>query len=434
MRAPPRGSYTAPRLKVAPGRLYHSAGNRQRMRAFALVALAPFAATRSPRQWHPDALIPDEHQITVEASVTPQQASPKTVVHTPPAATPGAAEDLVRRWEGRACRNVFAASLDTARPKFDAASGILVPGATRAVRTSKTSGGELDEIGVRHVTWEDTLDWRNISVRPADGRLLDVPRATCQGPPRFCEHAGVPLSVGSLIRPVRGIFHRRNRSLFTVPIEKSASTSIKSLFGYRLLHGCPHTTAHQLFDSMANSTACDFAGTYAWQAASERIALVRDPIRRFLSSLIDHGKKLECDVFCARRPLSHPHSRTRILEPARRRLRELRQGRFEMRLFPPGATIHQYTQSYFLSGTDATGVPVKWTRIIKLESATDDAMPDHLRLPLQNAKADYGNLVEMVRADAEIRCGICDIYRQDFVCLGYQGCEGCTGGLPMELV
>ena len=105
-----------------------------------------------------------------------------------------------------------------------------------------------------------------------------------------------------------------------------------------------------------------------------------------------------------------------------------------MRLFPPAATIHQYTQSYFLSGTDATGVPVKWTRIIKLENAPDDAMPDHLRLPHHNAKPAHSHLVELVRADAEIRCGICDIYRQDFVCLGYQGCQGCTGGLPMELV
>ena len=398
------------------------------MRAFALLALAPFATTRLPRHRNPDALIPNEQQITVEAPLTPQgHGAPKTAVHTLPAATPGAAEDLVRRWEGRACRSVFAASLDTARPKFDPASGMLVPGATHGVRTSMTSegisGGELDEIGVRHVTWEDTLDRRNISLRPADGRLLDVPRATCRGPPLHCEHAGVPLSVGSLIRPLRGIFHRHNHSLFTVPIEKSACTSIKSLFGYRLLHRCPHTTARQLFDSMANSTACDFAGTYAWQAASERIALVRDPITRFLSSLDDHAPQL-CVKNCARI----------ILEPARKRLRELRQGRFEMRLFPPAATIHQYTQSYFLSGTDATGVPVKWTRIIKLENAPDDAMPDHLRLPHHNAKPAHSHLVELVRADAEIRCGICDIYRQDFVCLGYQGCEGCTGGLPMELV
>lgn len=112
----------------------------------------------------------------------------------------------------------------------------------------------------------------------------------------------------------------------------------------------------------------------------------------------------------------------------------MRQGRLEMKLFPPAATIHQYTQSYFLSGTDATGVPVKWTRIIKLENVSADALPGHLRLPRQNAKPGYGRLVEMVRADPELRCGICDIYRQDFVCFGYRGCEGCTGGLPMEIV
>ena len=357
------------------------------MHAFALLALAPLAAARSPRQQHPDALILDGmldgDQVTVEAPhASPQRA--------PPAATPGAAEEMVRRWEGRACRNVFAASLDIARPKFDPASGMLVPDTTLLrVRTLKTSGGELDEVGVRHVTWEDTLDRRNVSLRPADGRLLDVPRATCQGPKLYCEHSGVPLAVGSLIRPLRGIFDSHNRSLFTVPIEKSGSTSIKSLFGYhqRHLRACPHTTARQLFESMANSTACEFAGTYAWQAASERLALVRDPITRFLSSLVDHG-----NLYCAKSCAS-------VLEPARRRLREMRQGRLEMKLFPPAATIHQYTQSYFLSGTDATGVPVKWTRIIKLENVSADALPGHLRLPRQNAKPGYGRLVEVVRAD-----------------------------------
>ena len=346
------------------------------MHAVALLALA----ARSPRQRHPDALIPDGDQVTVVAP----HASPK---RAPPAATPGAAEELVRRWEGRACRNVFAASLDIARPKFDPASGMLVPDTqARLPRADlKTSGGE---VGVRHVTWEDTLDRRNVSLRPADGRLLDVPRATCQGPKLYCEHSGVPLAVGSLIRPLRGIFDSHNRSLFTVPIEKSGSTSIKSLFGYqqRHLRACPHTTARQLFESMANSTACEFAGTYAWQAASERFALVRDPITRFLSSLVDHGN-LHCTKSCAS-----------VLEPARRRLREMRQGRLEMKLFPPAATIHQYTQSYFLSGTDATGVPVKWTRIIKLENVSADALPGHLRLPRQNAKPGYGRLVEMVRA------------------------------------
>ena len=74
---------------------------------------------------------------------------PELALWPPPAAAPGADEELVRRWEGRACRNVFAASLDIARPKFDPASGMLVPDATQArVRTLKTSGGEVDE-GVR---------------------------------------------------------------------------------------------------------------------------------------------------------------------------------------------------------------------------------------------------------------------------------------------
>ena len=192
------------------------------MRAFALLALAPFAATRSPRQRHPEALIPNGRQSTVEASSLTPLASPKTGVHTPPAATPGAAEDLVRRWEGRACRNVFAASLDTARPKFDPASGMLVPEAARDLRrTSKTSGSELDEIGVRHVTWEDTLDRRNISIR-AGGRPIarrstrDLPRASALL--RACGRASVRWVVdspaaGDLPSPKPLTVHRAHREV-----------------------------------------------------------------------------------------------------------------------------------------------------------------------------------------------------------------------------
>lgn len=320
-------------------------------------------------------------------------------------------EDLVRRWESRACRSVFSASLEASRPRFDAARGMLVPDEPSNGLTARMSGNTRV---VRHVSWEDTLIARNVSIRPADGRLLDVARATCKGRPLYCEHAGVPLSLGTFVRPLRGIFHARNRSLFAVPIEKSASSSLKSLFGYRLLRDCPHATARQLFDSMAASTACEFAGTYAWPAAAERIALVRDPMTRFVTSLDDHGT-LRCT-----------HANCSLLQAARRRLREYREGPIEMRLFPPAATIHQYTQSYFLSGTDAEGAPVNWTRIIKLEDAPDDALPNRLRLPHHNHKPAYDELVALVRADAELRCGICEIYRQDFVCLGYGGCEGCT--------
>jgi len=195
------------------------------MRAFALLALAPFAATRSPRQRHPEALIPNGRQSTVEASSLTPLASPKTVVHTPPAATPGAAEDLVRRWEGRACRNVFAASLDTARPKFDPASGMLVPEAARDLRrTSIQRPPAVSSTRSVCDTSHGRTHWTGATSAfgPADGRLLDVPRATCQGPPLYCEHAGVPLSVawvvdspaaGDLPSPKPLTVHRAHREV-----------------------------------------------------------------------------------------------------------------------------------------------------------------------------------------------------------------------------
>ena len=191
-----------------------------------LMVVATLITTRSARRHQPDALRPVEDPA---GYTLPAVASVR--------------EDLVQLWEGPSCRDVFsgAVSLESSRPKFDATSGLLVPDKAHKVWTA--SGGKLNKVGARHVTWEDTLDARKISIRPADGRLLDVPRAGCRGRPLHCEHAGVPLAVGSLIRPLRGIFHSHNRSLFAVPIEKSACSSLKSLFGYRLLHGCPHPTA-----------------------------------------------------------------------------------------------------------------------------------------------------------------------------------------------
>ena len=108
-----------------------------------------------------------------------------------------------------------------------------------------------------------------------------------------------------------------------------------------------------------------------------------------------------------------------LLQAARRRARKYREGRFEMHLFPPAATIHQYTQSYFLSGTDATGVPIKWTRIIKLGNAPGDGMPNRLRLPHNNAKPAYARSPGRTGPPRRrTPCGMCEINRQDFVCLG----------------
>ena len=95
-----------------------------------------------------------------------------------------------------------------------------------------------------------------------------------------------------------------------------------------------------------------------------------------------------------------------------------------------------YTQSYFLSATDAAGSPVQWTRILRLEELTSSADfpgvdPSQQAALIKKGKAaenfkpPYEGIINLVRADDDLRCGICRVYRQDFACLGYGGCESC---------
>lgn len=304
-------------------------------------------------------------------------------------------------WNTASCRDMYRTSLDDAPLRFDTRSGMLVP-----AYSNRSDGSK------RHVTWEDTLNRSQVFLRKADQTFLEKPRNKCSGPPLFCEHSGIPLAVGAQIRPLRMLRHPRNRSIMTIPIEKSASSSMKRLFGYRLLRHCPHTNARVLFENMTSSTACDFAGSYNWPLTTTRFAVVRNPFGRFLSSLNEHGQ-LVC---------TNPHCP--LLNRARLLLRQYQSPYpFEMRLFPPGSFIHQYTQSYFLSATDMRGNPVSWTHIYRLEETP--ILPANMTLPHLNKKSSYDHILRFVTRDPELRCSICNIYRQDFVCLGYDGCHGC---------
>jgi hypothetical protein len=146
--------------------------------------------------------------------------------------------------------------------------------------------------------------------------------------------------------------------------------------------------------------------------AAARVAVVRNPFERFISSLLDHGNLKCASPSCA------------LLAGARRLVRAYRSRRFEIALFPPAATIHRYTQSYFLSATDLDGRPIQWTQLYRLEEVS--TLPYNMTLPRKNAKASYAHILRFLRNDSELRCGVCDVYRQDFACFQYTGCEGCA--------
>lgn len=298
-------------------------------------------------------------------------------------------------WDTRACSSVFPADVYDSSTRFHAESGLFLPRDTSRPVTQRD--------GVRHTTWEDLLDETHVRLRAEDLNLLSRNFSSCRQV--FCEHVGVPLAVKTRVRPVRGLLHPRNRTHFTIPIEKVASSSIKREYDYRHLVGCDHKNALGVFAHMFNSTACEYAGSFHWTPSKTSVVTVRNPFRRFLSSLVDHGHLTCDDASCS------------LLREARQLARQMARREIEMRLFPPHATIHFYTQSYFLSATDMSGAPVRWTRIHRLE----ETQP----MFRENQKDDYSHIMNFLHQDRALRCDICRVYRQDFVCFGYTGCEGC---------
>jgi hypothetical protein len=301
-------------------------------------------------------------------------------------------------WETEACRTMFSADIRNVPPVFDPASGMLIPtlDAARVVRRKL----------VRHVTWEDTLPISSVKLNPADRRLLNQSFSSCLS--AFCMHVGVPLAVGTHIRPVRAFVDVHNRSRFTVPIEKVASSSLRLEYGYRHLKQCAHQDAVALFSHMSNTTACGYAGSFLWDPMKRLVstAFVRHPFRRFLTSLVDHGR-LRC---------SNP--RCSLLINAKTLIDSFVRKKVGMKLFPPASTIHMYTQSYFLSATNMVGRPIRWTRINRIEETPPTAF-------VKNKKSSYVHILEYLVSNKDLRCSICHVYRQDFVCLGYTGCEDC---------
>lgn len=302
-------------------------------------------------------------------------------------------------WNTRMCRSVFSANLQDSLPLFDAESGMMIPG------VNNEKDFHVHEVHKsRHVTWEDTLNIHEVHLDRSDKKLLNQSFHACVSP--HCMHVGVPLSVQTRIRPVRAFVDAHNSSRFTVPIEKVASSSLKREYGYEHLRRCGFNDAIRLFAHMSNSTACNYAGSFVWNRRLTSVAIVRHPFRRFLSSLVDHGT-LNC---------SAPNCQ--LLSKAKSLIGRLASKRFDMKLFPPAAMIHMYTQSYFLSATNVDGAPILWTRIDRMEENPPIKFAE-------NKKESYTHIVDYLVQDKTLRCDICRVYRQDFVCFGYTGCEDC---------
>jgi len=94
------------------------------------------------------------------------------------------------------------------------------------------------------------------------------------------------------------------------------------------------------------------------------------------------------------------------------------------------------TQSYFLSATDVSGKPIDWDFIAKLEDfdqqwiSLGTFIGTPLSKPLLKANPSGSaeltrSVVDVLRQDLEVVCRVCQVYLQDYVCLGYTVPEQC---------
>ena len=182
---------------------------------------------------------------------------------------------------------------------------------------------------------------------------------------------------------------------------------------------CRAKTNAQLLDQVVNAslhsrnsqegdalTACGYAATFddavLLQSADPqkrlplRFALVRDPLERFLAAHNDHGGLSHrcpagpCPAFPSKlaevvaeyadrakrlAALTQPVSMVAEWTPAPARdpfelsggTDDDGDGRFLVRLMPPRAFVHEQTQAYFLSATDAQGHPIEWDALVRLD-------------------------------------------------------------------
>lgn len=157
--------------------------------------------------------------------------------------------------------------------------------------------------------------------------------------------------------------------------------------------------------------------------------VVRDPLRRFLAGVREHG--------AWGRNLS-------------RNLRDVRaKARGMLRAYPRGLASSaqvgawgsnaDQTQSYLLSGTDADGRPLRFDFIGRYEQLSASWRELGLRLgmpwvpPLvvnntSGPRRFKDKLLAAVLDDVEILCCVCWIYLQDYACFGYDLPPPCCSG------
>ena len=182
---------------------------------------------------------------------------------------------------------------------------------------------------------------------------------------------------------------------------------------------------------------CIADGTFLLPSMSTTYAFtyVRNPVARFISGIHPHGKWKVSDI-CNDIPCDHVQKE--ILDHAERYLDNDRLptsvGIVKDKV---GRRLPHWLTIIFLSATHASGTPVAYGDVYKLEdmSGKDDTpLPplvlgdgtrQHRARPKSNADNVGGsrNVKRLIKAwiesESRIMCPLCRVYAQDFVCLGY---------------
>ena len=310
----------------------------------------------------------------------------------------------------------------------------------------------------RIATWEDGLQLHHL--KHAQQGLYSRPPSSLFSP---------PLAIRTVQRPVKAWWFGENA--MAPMIEKSASTLLDVIFkragatgGHCRCENRPsqRAVADAIIEAAAQpaSRRCCGSGTFVHDAISNRsvyrFAFVRDPLDRFLSGMRPHSPWVLCgkqvcaeDAAALRRHAAalaaHTAHSFEVANLPNRRTRTV-------------ASAHWYTQSYFLSATDATGRPLLWDHIGRVERVRHDlqSVATHVgglsaalltmagndssrgghaaELPKFNANGlvqehERAILRASVLGEPQMACDFCTVHLQDYACLGYPlpaECTACT--------
>jgi len=282
------------------------------------------------------------------------------------------------------------------------------------------------------------------------------------------------------LRPVKVVIATAGsgpgRQALYVPVWKSGSTStvgsfLGTLYGAKCIAGPHHPLAPAagIVRVAANHSLHYKAGPIsaspgvadALHSGTFAFTVVRDPMARFVASLISNGHG---DL-----PLCKPGTDDKVTqadelsvalvdglvepEPCNSTLRKLAElanalhnGSF---LRKPGYE-HQLSQTYFMSATDDRGARIQFDAVARLERYEDDMVDiaTELNFPAvrdwqhgwlggthiknvhsQGHLGGTARYVEALRKHLpEIVCLVQQMFAQDYDCLGYERLLSCTGG------